>query len=262
MKKIDLSKLFTAIFSSFLFLFFLGCAGTKDDTESGSDVYFADESGALVTESSDQKADDDEVLRLLGLSGSGSDTGEATKDMSVQDLEAQISSLQRDVEEKNAQVANLRAELAERDQHLQALNEESSTTITSYGSSSAVSSDGSFKGRYDAALSSYNNRQYRQAIQQFNALLADGSNKGLLDNCQYWKGECYYGLHEYHQAIIEFEKVFAYSNSNKEDAAQLKLGLCYVQLDNMPKATVEFQKLIDNYPNSEFIPKAKAYLSR
>ena len=118
----------------------------------------------------------------------------------------------------------------------------------------------SFNDRYTEARQDYRNRHYREAIQKFEALLSISSNHSLSDNCQYWIGESYYGMENYRQAAIAFEKVFSIPKSNKDDAAQLKLGLCYIRLSDMERARVEFQKLIDNYPTSEHISMAKKFI--
>lgn len=83
----------------------------------------------------------------------------------------------------------------------------------------------------------------------------------LADNAQYWIGECYYSLKNYQRAIIEFEKVFSFPNSNKNDDAQFKLGLCYAAIGNRVKAREEFQRLIDYFPKSEYVTRAKQFLN-
>jgi TolA-binding protein len=244
-----------------------GCAGSREQGNATDNEDFSSLSDTTGTEQSRGQSDEDEVLRLLGLSTSeetpttANESATGTQDEG--DLEARIETLERNINEKNLQVANLKAELAERDRRIQDLKSEKSTTVTSYGSTPAtpMAPSKSFKERYNNALDLYYNRQYRQALREFDALLAMSGSQNLMDNCQYWKGECYYGLNEFHQAIIEFEKVFIYSNSNKYDDTQLKLGLCYLKLGNREKARVEFQKLLDNYPDSEYIPKANQYLA-
>ncbi len=244
-----------------------GCAGSREQGSATDSEDFSSLNDTTGTErSTNGQSDEDEVLRLLGLSTSDETTTpaeeSATGTQDMEDLEARIETLERNINEKNLQVANLKAELAERDRRIQDLKSEKSTTVTTYGSTPATSlASGSFKDRYNNALDLYYNRQYRQALNEFDALLAMSGSQNLKDNCQYWKGECYYGLNEFHQAIIEFEKVFVYSNSNKYDDSQLKLGLCYLKLGNREKARVEFQKLLDNYPDSEYVPKANQYLA-
>ena len=99
-------------------------------------------------------------------------------------------------------------------------------------------------------------------ISAFDQLLMSGENNSLTDNCQYWKGECYYGLGNYGQAIMEFQKVFAFPNSNKYDDAQLKLGLCYMQMNNYDQAKMEFDKLLKEYPSSEYANRARSFLNQ
>jgi tol-pal system protein YbgF len=125
----------------------------------------------------------------------------------------------------------------------------------------AQSKSGSFAGQYQAALQLYKNRNYREAIQHFEALLSTDSRNSLSDNCQYWIGESYYGMGNYQQAVIAFEKVFTFSNSNKDDDAQLKVGMCYIKMNDKPKAKAELQKLIDVYPSSEYVSVARRLLA-
>ncbi len=84
----------------------------------------------------------------------------------------------------------------------------------------------------------------------------------MSDNCQYWIGESYYDMGNYEQAIISFEQVFSFTNSNKDDDAQLKLGICYHKLNNQEKAKEEFQRLITYYPDSEYVSIARSYLNK
>ena len=121
---------------------------------------------------------------------------------------------------------------------------------------------GNYKEDYQMALEEYYNRNYKQAIQMFEELLARDSSNSLADNCRYWIGECYYGLGNYNQAIIEFTKVFSFTKSNKMDDAQLKLGLCYWRLGDRDRAVQEFERLVNEYPDSEYVEKAREFLSK
>ena len=61
---------------------------------------------------------------------------------------------------------------------------------------------------------------------------------------------------------MAFEKVLAFTKTNKNDDAQLKLGLCYIKLGDKERAKIAFQKLVDNYPTSEFVSLAKRFISQ
>ncbi len=120
----------------------------------------------------------------------------------------------------------------------------------------------SFTTKYNEAFQFYKDHQYLEAIQKFKNLISENSNHKLSDNCQYWIGECYYDMKNYEQAIISFEKVFSFTDSNKDDDAQLKLGICYHRLNQNDKAKEEFQRLITYYPDSEYVSVARSYLNK
>ena len=81
------------------------------------------------------------------------------------------------------------------------------------------------------------------------------------DNAQYWKGECYYGMGKFDQGLTEFTKVFAYRKTEKADDAQLKIARCYLALGEKTSALRAFQQLVDEYPKSEYVGKAKKEIS-
>ena len=124
-----------------------------------------------------------------------------------------------------------------------------------------LSSD-EFKKRYVDALSNYQNGRYEEAIQGFSTLTFGESGHPLADNSQYWLGECYYSMKNYKRAIIEFEKVFMFPGTDKDDDAQLKLGHCHRSMGNIDKAREEYQRLIDYFPGSEFYDKGRESLKQ
>ncbi|MDZ7724151.1 MAG: tol-pal system protein YbgF [candidate division KSB1 bacterium] len=274
---------FFLIFSSLIF--FLSCAGTRVDNQS-------DEQAGTWEGEQDFQPDPDEEAEVLRLLGITEDEAKATaSDDSVDDfwateteapdrnvgetvdapegesLEQEVERLEQQVNQKDEKLAELRRELYEKELEVQKKQQKvqeskqqapQSTSITGSGSDALDS----FRSRYDQALNLYKQRQYEQAIALFRELLAVRPQNTLTDNCQYWMGECYYGLTEYEKAAMEFNKVFMYPESNKLDDAQLKLGLCYINMGDNAQARTEFQKLINEYPNSEYIPRAQSYLSR
>ncbi len=130
------------------------------------------------------------------------------------------------------------------------------------GKSQTPLSDSEYQEVYQNAYSTYQSGDYQQAISQFSRVIEARSGGDLSDNAQYWIGECYYGLKNYTRAIVEFEKVFTFKDSNKDDDAQLKLGLCYLNIGQNDKARDEFQRLVDFYPESEYKSTAVKYLNQ
>lgn len=249
--------LFLILTVALLAMFVLSCATSQggmygeDETlaAAGDEDEFAAEGGG----------DEDDVLRLLGLVETPAPTPnpEPSRTTDTKDMSAELSSLESKVAAKDRELAQLREQLSLKESLIKSKEQ---NLEQARSSSRSVYSGGSFRARYDEALRLYYARRYREAIAAFDELIRDGGDPTLVDNCQYWKGESYYGLGNYEQAILEFQKVFSYSDSNKLDDAQLKLGLCYLKLGNSERARREFQKLLDEYPNSEYAGRARSYL--
>tara|TARA_Y100001970_G_scaffold245322_1_gene312256 strand:+ start:15076 stop:15756 length:681 start_codon:yes stop_codon:yes gene_type:complete len=120
--------------------------------------------------------------------------------------------------------------------------------------------DEEFKDRYLSSLALFQNGEWEKSIEGFNYLLNTSSNNSLLDNCQYWVGEIYFKMKKYHLSIKEFEKVFLYMDSNKRDDSLYKIAKSYILLNDEFNANISLNDLIQNYPNSEYVKKAKELL--
>jgi len=119
-----------------------------------------------------------------------------------------------------------------------------------------------YKQTYMKSLGHFQNQEFDDAIDGFTELVSSDATNDLADNSQYWLAECYYSQKEFKRAIAEFEKVFTYSGTDKDDDAQLKIGLSYQSMGNVNKAREEFQRMIDYFPGSEYYPKAKDALKQ
>ena len=253
----------TAIFI-ILILFVFGCAANKPQSDYETTDQDVDNLFGISEDdaSSSQESDDEaEVLRLLGITPEESTEDkviEPTNDENEERLSNEITDLESQLSQKESEIADLKSELAIKDQKIKELG----ATISMQARSERYSASGAYKSEYQNALSYYNNRSYKTAINIFESLLTKDNSSSLSDNYQYWMGECYYGLGNFSQAIVEFTKVFSFTKSNKLDDAQLKLGLCYWKLGDGAKAREEFERLISNYPNSEYVDKAKYFMSR
>tara|TARA_Y100001980_G_C14534490_1_gene310878 strand:- start:52 stop:939 length:888 start_codon:yes stop_codon:yes gene_type:complete len=117
-----------------------------------------------------------------------------------------------------------------------------------------------YKETYMRSLGHFQNQDFVPAIAGFEELVKADATNDLADNSQYWLAECYYSQKDFKRAIAEFEKVFTYAGTDKDDDAQLKIGLSYQSIGNVIKAREEFQRLIDYFPGSEYYPKAKEAL--
>lgn len=124
----------------------------------------------------------------------------------------------------------------------------------------APSASGRVRTVYQAALRDFEARHFESALREFSEMLAAAPKDDLADNAQYWIGECYCGLRNYSQAIKEFQKVFTYSDTEKDDDAQFKIARCYIDLGDHDKAVIELKRLMVDYPESEYVRRAEGLL--
>ena len=239
-----------------------GCGPTaqsyKGETQVGEAADIDDLLGLSDQEKDAEETSDiaeDDVLRLLGV------TEEDQATVTETDPNAQKVDVKD--EKQNNMVDNANKDAANADKNV--------TDTTEPGKENEIKTQPinktrpewratSYSDRYDEAYSDYRNRQYRIAIQKFEALLSVNTSHSLSDNCQYWIGESYYGMENYEQAIVAFEKVFSFPKSNKDEDSQLKLGLCHLRLGDKERAKIELQKYIDSYPTGEHVSAAKRFI--
>jgi len=277
----------------FLLSFWTGCTSTKDSMK-GDETYAEDQAQT--------RDDYDEIERLLGINrdenksqeeakqaggerGKGDDlikllevdegkkktteeeSAAPAEDKRITRLQKQIEDLRKQLKKKNLEIADLKAQLLSKETKMAAETNMGSQFYGAIGAprkSSAGSGKAteSYVARYQQALSIFREHRYREALSMFEELLATDTGNDYSDNAQYWIGECLYAMGRYREAIMAFEKVFTFRFSNKNDYAQFKIGQCYYKLGDRARARQEFQQLIDNYPDSELVARAREYLTQ
>lgn len=115
---------------------------------------------------------------------------------------------------------------------------------------------------YDQALELFKQRGYQEALAIWTGLLNTGAPEGLESNCHYWVGECYYAMRQFSEALTHFQHVLEYPQTTKKDDAQLKIALCYEQMGDRARAREEYQKLIDQYPVSPYVSRARERMGK
>jgi tol-pal system protein YbgF len=114
---------------------------------------------------------------------------------------------------------------------------------------------------YQTALRTFNSRNYDAALKLFADIIKQFPSGAYGDNCYYWSGECRYAQRDWAGAIASFKRVFDFKSSAKADDAQLKIGMAYMKMGQTALAKSELKTLIDRYPASEYVARAKKYLS-
>jgi len=190
--------------------------------------------------------------------------GRSTKegDQRIKDLEAKVGKVG---EELKAQAGLLK----QRDEEIRVLRESMQARTTESAPPGAASDprdksspeSETGKKEYDEAWRLVERKDYRAAIPRLREFLKKHPNSGLADNAQYWLGECFYGLKEYDQAILEFDAVRRkYPKGDKVPAALLKQGFAFAELGDKVDARLILQELVDRFPQSEEAGRAKQRL--
>ncbi len=179
--------------------------------------------------------------------------------------EKRIKNLEQQLKDKDRLIAQLKEQLNQQSLQIEKLQQKKeSTALYVPGSSmtpTAPVAKSEYEAKYQEARQAFEARDYQAALNIFQALLAADANHPLADNAQYWIGECHYALRQYDAAIIDFQKVFTFPNSNKQADAQFKLVLCYLKKGDVAKAQEEFQRLKRDFPDSPYVGKAESILS-
>lgn len=114
----------------------------------------------------------------------------------------------------------------------------------------------------NSAIDFVSKQEFNKAIDELNKLASQEKEPVALSNCNYWLGESYFGLREYNKAIQHYQKVLKVSNSPKNDNAQIMIAEAHVRSGQVAEAKRAFESLIEKYPQSNFVPRAKKMLQQ
>jgi TolA-binding protein len=115
---------------------------------------------------------------------------------------------------------------------------------------------------FKSALDLYNARSYNASIAKLQEIIKSSKNKELVSAANYLAGESYYAMKQYKEAIKHYKSVIKYGNNAKNDDAQIMIAESYIRSGEIPQAKSAFKSLIDNFPNSEFLPRARKMLQQ
>ena len=173
-------------------------------------------------------------------------------------LKSRVDELNQLIGIKETELDELRSTLEFKDQRIADLE----STLQSATPGEGGELTGDFSYNYEEALRAFYARDYSHSASLFGKLLTSFPTHALASNCQYWIGENMFGLRDYQQAASAFQAVYNFDNTTKKDDATLMLGRCYYALNDKSSAKEYFQAVIDKYPSSEYIEKARRWLRR
>lgn len=114
---------------------------------------------------------------------------------------------------------------------------------------------------YQNGLKVFNSRIYDKAITIFSEVIEQFPEGKYVTMSRFWTGRSFYAQGDYASAIAAYNQVIKNTGSEKCDDAQFEIGLSYLKMGQQRMASSELQKLIDRYPASEYIDRAKKYLA-
>lgn len=123
--------------------------------------------------------------------------------------------------------------------------------------------------KYKAAEAYYNTGEYRRANRLFEQIMPAYRGKPQAQRIQFFFANSYLEVKDYYLAAYQFESFAkSFPSSDRLDEAQFLAAKCYYLLsprysldqNNTNEAIDRLQIFIDNYPKSEFMPQANAYI--
>jgi len=262
---VRLTSLRFFVIISLLAVGFIGCGGSE---EAMSEDEMVTDTGIAEETPQDQPAEDttDQVVQEQAIQQQPVQEG-PTREQLQSDLDA-LKSENMQLKDENSSLQQANKEFGTKISDLEAANaalasapKKSEPVRVQKREPMAGKSSYEEIRAYESAINTARGRNYRNAIEELQTLLNTGIKDDYADNCHYWMGECNFQLKNYSQAIQHFQLVQGYKFSEKRDDAQLMIAQSYERLGDKQKAKTEYQKLLDMYPTSEYVKRARAKLN-
>ncbi|MDR2696781.1 MAG: tol-pal system protein YbgF [Deltaproteobacteria bacterium] len=111
---------------------------------------------------------------------------------------------------------------------------------------------------YDSGLTSYNARNYQEALRAFTDFTKTYGSHKLAPNAWYYAGESNFQLNRFADAALAYDTVITkYGASQRAPAAYLKQALAFGKLGQKDAADARLKELIRKFPNSPEAARAK-----
>jgi tol-pal system protein YbgF len=118
----------------------------------------------------------------------------------------------------------------------------------------------SIRREFENAWRSFDRKDYQAAANRFRDFVKKNGKSKLAGAAQFWLGESLFAQKEFEKAIVAYDEVRRYPQSDKIPAALLGQGSSFAELGEKLNARLVLQELIEKYPQSAEAPKAKQRL--
>ena len=127
----------------------------------------------------------------------------------------------------------------------------SSSDVTNTASVPAVVADDENEAYEKAVNLILKDKQYDQAIPEFQAFLQRFPDSGYVPNAHYWLGQLLFNKQDWSGAGEQFQAlVLNYPDSSKRPDAMFKLGVVEQKRNNLARAKQLFEQVIADFPDS------------
>lgn len=179
-------------------------------------------------------------------------------DQRVKTLESRLAKLEEDAKAQAQLLKSSDDELKQLREAAQAAAERSAV----YDGSADIrlGETESIRRDFDVAWRSFERKDYQAAVSRFREFVKKYPKSKLAGVAQFWLGESHFALKEFEKAIVAYDEVRRYPQTDKVPAALLRQGLSFAELGEKVNARLVLQELIEKFPQSAEAPKAKQRL--
>ncbi|MEH3085836.1 MAG: tol-pal system protein YbgF [Xylophilus ampelinus] len=125
------------------------------------------------------------------------------------------------------------------------------------------SADPTEKKDFDAALATFRQGNFPAAQGAFIDFVKRYPGSGFTPSALFWLGNAQYANRNYKEAIVNFRALLAQNpNHARAPEAMLALANCQIELKAIPNARKTLEDLVKNYPQSEAAGAAKQRLTQ
>jgi len=110
---------------------------------------------------------------------------------------------------------------------------------------------------YESAWRSFEKKDYQIAVSRFREFVKKNPKSRLAAAALFWLGESHFALKEFDKAIVAYDEVRRYPQTDKVAAALLRQGFAFAELGEKLNARLVLQELVEKYPQSAEAPRAK-----
>ncbi|MCX8054092.1 MAG: tetratricopeptide repeat protein [Ignavibacteria bacterium] len=118
------------------------------------------------------------------------------------------------------------------------------------------------KAEMTQSLALISQKQYDKAIEELEKVANNTKNEAVRNEAKYLLAESHSQLGNYEQAAEIYADLIKKGSSEKSAEIAIKLADCKIKLGRVAEAKNTYREIIEKYPRSEYVPKARKMLQQ